>query len=354
MSIKVLIPTLKTNGDKENKFVPVLIEYLIKEGIDVTWSSEEFWNPSKKYDIIHFQWPEGLGTPCSPEGIAALTWRLKEWKMNGVKMVISRHNEKVHYNNNFYLSEIYRLVEFSCDVIGHMGLYSRNTIPSNHCSPYVQHIIIPHHIYPNIICNISQEEAKKKIGVKNNHKLILAFGGIRSDEERILILTIKNFFNFQNVDVIAPRLFQNPIFGKNKLNVFLELYNRLRFIKYGLCFDTGKLININEMINLFAACDIVFIPRMKILNSGNLPMGFYFGKIVVGPDCGNVGDILKQTGNPVFQTDNKESLINAIIEGLSLTKTNLGQRNKMHAEENWHPVKICHQWFEVYKKLLNL
>jgi hypothetical protein len=44
----------------------------------------------------------------------------------------------------------------------------------------------------------------------------------------------------------------------------------------------------------YAASDLAFIHRVKILNSGNAIMPMLFGKVVVGPDVGNVGVLLKK------------------------------------------------------------
>lgn len=52
-----------------------------------------------------------------------------------------------------------------------------------------------------------------------------------------------------------------------------------------------------------SVADIALLQRVKILNSGSLPLNFYFGNVVVGPDVGNVGEILKKTGNPVFNVE---------------------------------------------------
>ena len=59
---------------------------------------------------------------------------------------------------------------------------------------------------------------------------------------------------------------------------------------------------------LFAVSDVVFIQRCVILNSGVVPMAFLFGRGVVGPDSGNVGELLRVTANLVFSPSDQGSV----------------------------------------------
>ena len=43
---------------------------------------------------------------------------------------------------------------------------------------------------------------------------------------------------------------------------------------------------------------MVFIQRTDILNSGNVPLALSFGRVVTGPDSGNIGGLLAETSTP--------------------------------------------------------
>ena len=103
----------------------------------------------------------------------------------------------------------------------------------------------------------------------------------------------------------------------------------------------------------FAASDISLILRMKILNSGNLPLGFYMGNVVVGPDLGNVGAILRNTGNITFMPNDINSIVTSIMSGLELVETGKGVQNKQFAEREYSSDKICNHMYSEYKKLLS-
>lgn len=53
-----------------------------------------------------------------------------------------------------------------------------------------------------------------------------------------------------------------------------------------------------EKVQYFVnAADALVISRLQVLNSANVKVGSSFGKVVVGPDSGVVGEILHQTGS---------------------------------------------------------
>lgn len=48
-------------GDTDNLFVETLCRGIAGLGVDITYSTERFWNEEQaSYDIIHLQWPEEL------------------------------------------------------------------------------------------------------------------------------------------------------------------------------------------------------------------------------------------------------------------------------------------------------
>jgi len=51
-------------------------------------------------------------------------------------------------------------------------------------------------------------------------------------------------------------------------------------------------------------CNSIVITLVDILNIGNVFLCFTFARQVIGPDIGNIGEVLKITGNPVYDTKN--------------------------------------------------
>lgn len=73
-----------------------------------------------------------------------------------------------------------------------------------------------------------------------------------------------------------------------------------------------------------SAADLVFIPRIDILNSGNVFLGLTFNKIVVGPAVGNIEEQLKELDLPVFDPKKRKSVIVALNKGISLSNQHNG------------------------------
>ncbi len=58
------------------------------------------------------------------------------------------------------------------------------------------------------------------------------------------------------------------------------------------------------------------------LNSGNITLGFTFGLVVLGRNGGDIGEILKETKNPVFDPADDKSIKIALNTSLNLAQDN--------------------------------
>ncbi len=135
----------------------------------------------------------------------------------------------------------------------------------------------------------------------------MAFGQFRSDEE---IEMFKNLGKKITNDVLffAQRIETGRLY--NGLDILSTIRCLLRrFQLRNKNFKYGKRRIEEELIpKYFTAADAIFIQRKDILNSGNLPMAFSAGKPVIGPNKGNVGCILSQTNNYLFDPDDNSIL----------------------------------------------
>ena len=93
---------------------------------------------------------------------------------------------------------------------------------------------------------------------------------------------------------------------------------------------------------------MVLIQRVDALNSGNLPMAFHAGKVVVGPNVGNVGQILRETGNFTFDPHDTDSAVCALQK--ALTETTKGKENRTYAKEHWASDLIATALLKCYQQ----
>ena len=120
------------------------------------------------------------------------------------------------------------------------------------------------------------------------------------------------------------------------------LYYKLKGIKF-----SNEVIPDDLMQCYFCAADVVLIQRVDALNSGNLPMAFHAGKVVIGPDVGNVGQILRETGNFTFDPHDIRSAVSALQK--ALTETTKGKENRTYATNHWASDLIATSLLTIYK-----
>jgi len=338
MGLKVLFSGSSGMQPGNNPFVGTLGKALVQLGAEVTYGINHL-KEERHFDIIHMMWPESLygwdAEAASEEGCNRLKDMLATAKDKGSKVVYTRHNLMPHQYANPVALNYYSAIEGAADMVLHMGEFSRKEFVDSHPATKSMQKVIPHHLYDNIIKkNITMAEARGWLGLSESDVVVLCFGIFRSDAERELVVSAVKGLKNENVKVLAPKF--------NGVSDEIPL----------ITLPPGGFVPEVVLPVYFAAADIVFIQRKSILNSGNLPMAFYFGKICVGPDCGNVGEILSASGNPVFDPDDVESAVAALRKAVELRDSDLGVRNRKLAESQWNSARIARLTADAYLEVL--
>lgn len=325
---------------KYNPFVKLLVDklkkyYIIKVGINA------LYDKNYSYDIIHFHWPEAVfyWTQPGEKELEELNKIISFRKEKGSKIIYTRHNIKPHsdrYLNN--KNQLYSIIEKNSDYIIHLGNWSRNEYIRNNTKK-TSHAIIYHHIY-NMFESpwITKERARDYFNISYDKLVVLAFGDFRNEEEKEWTLRAFNSIEHDDKLLIAPR------FGKILPSTIHDARH------YWL---HNKFVDDEELAYYFTVADIVFIQRTDILNSGNLPMAFLFNKFVVGPDIGNVGEILQKTNNFTFVPGNVNSVQKAFKEAIhQIYHGNC--KNHNYAIRHWSIKRIANQYKKIFNQLTNL
>jgi len=353
-----------------NHFVPSLANALQKQGCEVVYGLERLWTDNVfDCDIVHFQWPEFVfgnqKKEFSDNDITCMNHRLMQLKGKGIRIIVQVHNLKPHTRNDNNILRLYELLYLQADIIVHMGVYSRELLQPQY--PNAQHVVIPHHIYDDVYSfNIPQEEARQRLHLPTDKKIILSFGKFRNNEERNFVLSIKDSSlfldslesrrSFNERSTLHSSLFLMPGFYRETLHTWnpkklaVRLYNTCKYKLKGIKF-CNDVIPDDLMQCYFCAADVVLIQRLDILNSGNLPMAFHAGKVVVGPDVGNVGQILRETGNFTFDPHDMSSAVSALQK--ALTETTKGKKNRTYATEHWASGLIATTLLKCYQQAKN-
>ena len=328
-------------GLNTNPYVSSLADGLVKCGHDVKCNLDLFWNSFSDFDLLYFQWPEAIFEGRKEKiDLEKLSMHLNHIKETGVKMVITCHNLHPH-NNDTKTTDLYNLVYSKVDAFHHMGKKSYNLLKEKY--PHQYHFIAPHHIadglwdYP-----IGQSDARRKLHISNNNIVISSFGAFRNEEEVRLFVDMAHDVSSWHLTFLAPRIPMERFYhGRHIGRSLLSLYKRLKYKMIGIKYS-GYLTE-DELKDWLSASDIVFIQRIEILNSGNLPLAFSAKKIVVGPDVGNVGEILNETGNYVFNPNDRSSVRQSVLNAVNDMRNSnlLGIQNYHYARNNWSVSTVC-------------
>jgi hypothetical protein len=349
--IRVLVANIPLPG---NRFL-VDLNAALAEQCDVTQSSDTFWNMEGDFDVIHLHFPHYLTyeiekasqTKLTPELIDAVDERLRFWSARS-RIVATRHVLLPHdAERDSPWERMYEQVYSYCDGVAHFGRASIEEFGERYRDTKFRrggprHVVIPHQNYCSLPNVVERKEARMRLRIQQDANVMLVFGAIRSDAERELILS-----SFHGLAVDRKLLLVSSwrehlarvswIRLKYWIRDFVRLYYRIHphfSFHYGFVSEDDTQLYLN-------AADVLFIPRLKVLNSGNVTLGMTFGRVVVGPDSWDVGEILKETGNPVFDIESPATAVAALERGFQLYNEGVvGKANQRLATSEWS-VQAC-------------
>lgn len=332
-----------------NPYIYTLIEGIQKFHPDCNmgWGREIFWSDEiLSYDIVHFHWPQTfMGKDSHSE--TDLLHHIERSKSSGVKVVATCHDLEPHYDQFADKAESMRIVYSHCDAIFHLGNYSKTLFEKKY--PNAAHYLLPHHLYDTVYTHFpSREESLRKLKLPENNTYILCFGAFRAQQERNLILSLSKQLADKNIVILAPS-FMNIWWHSFRL-LHKRLVKWYYQCRYHICCtgSTWRAVSDEILPYYYGAADIVFIPRLKILNSGNALMPMLFGKVVVGPDCGNVGPLLRQWNYPVFSVEDVESIGSIVRKALRMEKDGVGIQNRARQLDEYSTAAIADKLFTAY------
>lgn len=340
-----------------NPYVYTLIDSINQQFSNVEWGYgiDTFWSEEcYKYNIIHIQWPQIFAKYNGKTvSIEKLCHRIQELKKQNIKIVSTCHNLIPHYNKHKLCNQLYNIIYEQSDYIFHLGKYSLNLFQKRY--PTIQNVLLPHHVYDTIYPNKpSREESLKVLNLKNNITYILCFGEFRANEERRLITHLTKSAVKENFRILAPSFCLIPK-RRNLLIVLLMfikyIFYKIKYSKY-IVFEK-RPINNTKLLYYYGASDISLIHRLHILNSGNVTLGFLMKNVVIGPNIGNVGELLNETNNPTFDPSHiNETLLPAIKQAIKLKQSNKGIYNYEYSMKYLSTTYIAKKLYYYYKNMI--
>ncbi|KGE86620.1 MAG: glycosyltransferase [Flavobacteriaceae bacterium] len=351
--LKILFANIPTPG---NRFVVDLKEGL-EQYAEVTWDCNEFWKMEKDYDIIHIHWPEYLSFELESylykpeESIPKALWNkmiicLEYWSKNS-KLIYTRHVQYPHARHDEEFLKLYKTVASYCKTVIHFANFSIQQFKQWYPDlDYIKHVVIPHHNYASLPSKSTKIEAREYLDIDSDAHVMLVFGSIKENEKPL----IKKAFDaipYRNKVLLAPGWkIQRQNIGYIRLREWVWKFEKWLASRNKTFRTNLGFVKEEEAHYYLNAADFLFIPRTNELNSGNITLGCTFGLVVVGKNTADIGELLKETGNPTFAVGDDESLKIAIEKAYQLKEANHGLKNKELALNEWNIQKIAKAYWE--------
>lgn len=343
---KVKVLSAFNPGSMTNLFVEELNYALGTLGVDVTSSLDHFWSCRSEFDIVHLHWPEHLfirNNIC----LSHLKEILGHWNQNS-KVVITRHNITPHARKKEQMviyDKLYDLIYSHVHGVVHMGEFSQRQIKK--AGYAFRESIIPHHIYRKDLLRYGGF-----LRTEITARYALVAGAIRSEPERCLLKFIGPRLIKSGIKLVVPAWgrFEKDKY-KHPLEYMLFKWEALR-MSLGSNIKIGhSLVSEERLARLSQQCMFIVVPRIDSLNSGLVTHGFSHGKVVIGENYGNIGEVLRDTSNPTFNAYDYGSIDEALAEGLRLVENNHGEKNRKYALRYLQPAHAATKYLSFFHLL---
>lgn len=332
---------------------------------DLTHAGDAFWQMTGGYDVVHLHFPEYLTFEIEhayqnglADDLIAETEERLRWWAERAKLVVTRHVLLPHDALEDPMWEkMYAMFYRYMDGVAHFAQASIDEFRERYAAVEwyhgrePEHAIIPHHNYASLPNSISRKEARERLGIPTQARVVLVFGMIRNDAERELILrTFRSLGGGGNLLLVSRWREKLRKISWIRLKYWIRDLTRLYYrLHPSYRFNYGFVEEDDTQLYLNAA-DVLFIPRLWVLNSGNVTLGMTFGRVVVGPDSWDVGQLLRETGNPVFDPDRPETAAAAVSEGFRLAlEGKIGTANQEIALREWGADQCAQKYMELYR-----
>lgn len=221
-----------------------------------------------------------------------------------------------------------------------MGYQSTKLLEDEYGVLRCQNWIVPHGDYSFFENKVNQQQAREKLGIDEAKRVVASVGAIRSTYEYKLLMSA--FRKAKKADIL--------LIGGSlpRTTRIFRMLRKLRFFLSPSIIYVGNRVKDIEMQVVLNAADCLFISRgPKALNSGNVALGYTFGKTVVGPSTGVIGETLAEAGNPIYFHEKPESAATALDRGIRLADEGQGNIN----------IEYCNskmQWPEIVRQLISI
>ncbi|MDQ1167493.1 hypothetical protein [Flavobacterium sp. SORGH_AS_0622] len=341
--MKIFLPFPKD----ANNYFDEIIKYSASEFV-----FDHYLNYDSSFEIVNIHWPESIFNwkSFSLEELNNFERAFLYWKKHS-KIIYTVHNLKPHSEYNINHKRLYKLVTENADVFIHLGEYSKEMFEKQYTNAV--HYLVRHPLYINSFSVFNEYEARNLLKIQSDALVIIAPGRIRNKAEKKMIMTAFGAIRNKKKILIVPNMYKKNIWNKLPgYYKFKKIFSR-PILKKSIdpkFFFRNEYQSHLELALMMSAADLVFVPRIEILNSGNVFLGLTYGKMIVGPDQGNIKEHLEMFDFPIFNPHSPKSVKKAIIEGVKMLEKKNHKINSI-ALEAFYPNNVAAQFDNLIKKI---
>ncbi len=347
--------------DKGNPYQKLLLENLSSFGVDS--KIPEFggifhillnFHKQGWPNILHVHWQHPLILEKGSRfwtAIKSMTFmfELVVLKLMGIKIIWTVHNlknhENIYHNLEIFFSKL--IARFADALIAHCETAKQIIIRYLKVTSTEKIFVIPHGNYLEVYDkSISKGEAKKILNLTTENITFVFFGGIRPYKGVLELIDAFIQLDESSANlVIAGKPIDDTITEqiKSKAKGRSNIHLILRFIPEG------------ELQLFLNSADVMIFPYRDVLTSGAIILAMSFGKAIIAPILGCIGDTLDEIGSFLYNPLDKEGLLKAMSKAIILkNRTNeMGKHNLYLAEKlSWRDIARSTQ--KVYEHCLGI
>ncbi len=299
-------------------------------GIDVVYGPENLFESTTRFDVIHLQWPEdqyrGYGSGPTDKRAESFLRRLDEHKRKGTKLIWTVHNIVPHeYVGSDLDTKVYQEVIDRADLIVHHCDDSIKLLAAAYTVPAVASVVVSFGNYAGYPDSVSRQEARKRLAIPQDAVVYLCFGALRGYKGFATLLRAYRRARVKGKFLVVAGYYTGAGGLKGKLGTLRLLL--VDWLDRRARLDL-KMIDDHDVQTYFRAADAVVLSHSRGLNSGVAVLGMTFGKIVIGPDLGCIGNVLRQGENLIYTANDVSELAAAMERVPTLDLVRIEATNK--------------------------
>jgi beta-1,4-mannosyltransferase len=265
-------------------------------------------------------------------------------KLLGIKLIWTVHNKHRHEKDQYLLDRLMGLL--MARLTNKMIVYgktARKEIKDFFQLKKTRKIdVVPHPHYINEYPQkVSESQAREKLGLLPGDFVFLFFGVIRPYKGVFELLEAFQKLKRPETKLIIAGLPLGEAF-KKELSLALK---KAKQTAAHLQFIPPEQVQI-----YFKAADVVVLPYRQILTSGSLLLALSFGKPVIAPLMGSIGDYLTSSGGFPYDPKESQALFKAMKKALKADLLKMSQFN-LELAKKYSPKLVAQKLKKIYESL---